>query len=289
MTIIALLLTLGCNKAPENPIEMLDVRCNRGEAEACFTLGTRELNAPLPDYAKARKLFSDGCRVHHGASCNALGALVRDARGGPKDMVRAKRLFRVSCENGLPLGCVHYADVLAADTDTEGMQEKAVELYSQECMSDASIAKACNRLGQMLLAGEGVAKKDDEKAIQMFTKACDNDFAPACVEHAQILLGKRGKDNTATAAELLDKACSIDANFGCYELGQLHQDEKAPDANIEQAGHYYQRVCSHDHSKGCYELAELMAEEEIPSRAGEKEALYTRACESGNSEACSKR
>ncbi|MEZ4318521.1 MAG: tetratricopeptide repeat protein [Myxococcota bacterium] len=293
MTLLSILL-FACTKAPENPLEMLDVSCKRGDPEACFKLGTKELNAPQPDYADARKLFSNGCAVHHAPSCNALGTLVRDARGGPKDMVRARDLFQTSCENGLNVGCVHFADVLASNRDVEGNLEKAVELYTKACEDESSIPKACTSLGEMTLVGDGIEKKDEERAEALFDKACKAEYAPACVQQAGVLLEKRGnradtEANLQTATELYDKACTIDANFGCFELAVLHHEKKAPDATMEQAGHYYERVCSMDHSRGCFELAELMAAEEVPSRPGQKEALYTRACESGNSEACALR
>ncbi|MCB9673962.1 MAG: sel1 repeat family protein [Alphaproteobacteria bacterium] len=291
MPLLSVLLLVACNnKAPENPLELLEVGCHRGgDPEACFKLGTKELNAPQPDYANARKLFSMGCGVHHAPSCNSLGNLVRDARGGPKDIVRARNLYDTSCQNGLMVGCVHYADVLLENKEEEGVLEKALELYTKACDDDPSIPKACTSLGSMYKVGDGVEKKDEDKALELFEKACKAEYAPACVEQANIVIGKWGKENTAAAAELYDKACTIDANFGCFELAVLHHEKKAPDATMEQAGHYYERVCSMDHSRGCYELAELMAEELVPSRPGQKEALYTRSCESGNSEACSKR
>jgi len=289
MILISMLL-LACNEAPENPLDLLDISCNsQGEPEACFKLGTRELNAPQPDYSDARRLFSMGCAVHHAPSCNSLGTLVRDARGGPKDMVRARNLFETSCENGLMVGCVHFADALVEDADEEGNLEKAVEMYDKACTSDSPIPKSCTSLGRMYLSGEGVEKKDKDRAEALFTEACDAEFAPACVELATIVQSKWGKDNMVTAVELLDKACTIDAQQGCFELAVLHREKKAPDATMEQAGHYFNRVCSMDQSRGCYELAELMAEELVPSRPGEKEALYKRSCESGNSEACTKR
>lgn len=290
MLLLSLFL-FACKEAPE-PAQLLDLSCAGGgsdAAEACFKLGTKELNAPRPDYSEARRLFSMGCGVHHPASCNALGTLVRDARGGPKDMVRAANLFEVACDKDVLQACVHYAEVLAAGDGIPQDVARAVTLYTKACEAENAIPKACTRLGEMYKSGEGVEKKDLDKANELFEKACTADFAPGCVARANEYIAKPGKDNLPPAVEMLEKACQLDANFGCFELAELHRTEKAPEANPEQAGHYYQSVCRLDPSRGCYELAELMAAELVPSRPGEKEALYKLACESGNSDACTKR
>lgn len=290
MTLIALAL-FGCSEAPE-PAQLLELSCQgtgADAAEACFKLGMKQLNAPRPDYAEARRLFSMGCGVHHPASCNALGTLVRDARGGPKDMRRAANLFEVACDKEVLQACVHFAELLAGGEGVAQDLERAATLYKRACEAESSIPKACMRYGHMLQEGKGVEKKDPEHANELFTRACDEGFAPGCVAMAEVLSAKWGKENMVTAVELLDKACSIDANFGCYELAQLHRSKKAPEASAEQAGHYFQSVCRMDPSRGCFELAELMETGDVPSRPGEKEALFKQACESGNSIACDKR
>lgn len=288
MTILSLIL-LACTEAPE-PAALVEMAChNQGEPEACFTLGTEQLNSARPDYSEARKLFSMACRTHHAQACNALGTLVRDARGGPKDLVRAAELFEVSCEKDVALGCVHYADALSVGAGVEKDAEKARELYGLACEGETTIPRACTQLARSLRDSRGASREDREAADALFDKACQADYPAACVEIAGALTKKWGKDNMAVAAELYDKACAIDQNFGCFELAELHVKKKVPDANIEQAGHFYQQVCRIDSSRGCFELAELMDQKKVPSRPGEKEALYKLACEAGNSEACTKR
>lgn len=279
----------ACNEAPQ-PGALVEMAChNNGDSEACFKLGTEQLNSARPNYTDARRLLSTACGTHHALACNALGTLVRDARGGPKDLVRAADLFQVACEKGVAQGCVHYADALYRGDGVKRDLDKARELYSNACEGETSIPKACTRLGVMTRDAKGARREDKEAATALFEKACAVDFPEACVELANDLTKAWGKDNVAKAAELYETACTIDPNFGCFQLAAMHEEEKAPDANIEQAGRFYQAVCRIDSSRGCYELAELMSAEKVPSRPGEKEALYKKACESGNSEACTKR
>jgi hypothetical protein len=293
-------LLIACTEAPE-PAALIEMACNRiddpalspeeaNEAtEACYKLGTEQLNAARPNYTEARRLLANACNTHHPRACNALGTLVRDARGGPKDLVRAADLFEVACEKGISQGCVHFADALAIGAGKPQDVERAEKLYREACESDVAIPKACTSLGIMIRDKRGARRADKEEATALFEKACKVDFPSACVQLADDLEKAWGKDNIARAAELYETACTIDPNFGCYQLAEMHESGKAPDANIEQAGRFYQAVCRIDSSRGCYELAELMSAEKVPSRPGEKEALYKLSCESGNTEACTKR
>lgn len=283
------LFLLACTQqeAPD-PKLLMQQNCGKGNPQACFKLGTNALNAATPQYGRARSRFSTGCSVHHAPSCNALGLLVRDARGGPKDMVRAATLFETACEKGSSQGCVNYAELLRAGEGVDTNPEKAAELYRAACEAEVSSAKACAVLAEMVRAGEGV-EKDKDQADALLIRACDDKHAPACVMLGNELVSQRGKDNIAMAVEMYDKACGIDAHYGCYELAKLHHDDKAPNASFAQAGEYYSMVCRADTSRGCYELAELMSEGKVESREGEKEALYKLSCESGFSEACAKR
>lgn len=294
---------LGCGnqKAPD-PQMLMAQRCSEKQmatlskdeerekaAKACWSLGSDQLNAPVPDYAKARKHFGNGCAVQHAESCNALGTLVRDARGGPPDMVRAGRLFETACEKGSAIACVNFADLLREGEGIDQDLEKAVGLYQARCDAQPPLPKACASLSEMLRAGDGVEKKDEETADALLEKACDASFPPACQALGDVFAESRKKEDIEKAAELYDKACGIDANHGCFELARMHIDKKVEDASYEQAGEYFSMICRVDASRGCYELAELMTDEHVPSREGEKEALYKLACESGNSEACEKR
>ena len=293
MPLISLLL-LGCgNTEAPDPKALMQASCGAGKPDACFKLGTDHLNAPAPRYAEARKNFNTGCGVHHAPSCNALGTLVRDARGGPKDMVRAFGLFQTSCETDKPelrsrQGCINYADVLRSGEGAEKNLELAGEKYRAECEHESPLPKACTNLSEMLRAGEG-AEKDIEAADALLAKACEGSFAPACQALAKVKSESRKKEEVAEAAALFERACGIDANYGCFEMAQLHVDKKIDDASFEQAGEYYSMICRVDTSRGCYELAELMTEKKVASREGEKEALYKLSCESGFSEACDKR
>ncbi|MCA9570421.1 MAG: sel1 repeat family protein [Myxococcales bacterium] len=285
----ALTILLACQEAPE-PAALVEMAChNNGDPEACFKLGTEQLNSARPDYSEARRLLSMACSTHHAQACNALGTLVRDARGGPKDLVRAADLFEVACEKGVPQGCVHFADALRTGQGVERDEEKAQQYYRQTCETDSPIPAACTRLAVGMRDAKGAKREDKEKAHELLEAACKSDYPQACVELADEAKDTWGKDNLARAAQLYETACTIDPHYGCFELATMHVEKKAPDSNVEQAGHYYQQVCRIESSRGCFELAELMSSEQVPSRPGEKEALYKLACESGNSDACTKR
>nr|MBA2321991.1 sel1 repeat family protein [Deltaproteobacteria bacterium] len=151
-------------------------------------------------------------------------------------------------------------------------------------------ALACSRLARAWVEGVGVEKKDEVQARALHDKACALGDPQACVDYGNWLVGMRKKDDVITGAGYLEKACTADARFGCYELATLHAQSKTlPDASPVRAAFFYERACNIDPTHGCFEAAELMEAGKIPARPEQIQSLYNVACEHGNSEACSRR
>jgi len=283
---------LGCNQEQE-PGVVLDMNCQNNDMDACYQLGMQALVKARPDIRTARSLFAKGCNVHHARSCNGLAEMVRDAKGGPRDPKRAAELFGIACEGGIQSACVELGMFTYDGVGVPQDQERAVELFTKACDHEAEPQpKACSALGVAWSDGKGVEKKDLDVAKQYFLKACDAEYAPACVLAgllvAESRTGKRD-ENRAEAAGLLQRACELDAHFGCFELAVMHEKGEAPDARDDKAAVYYQKTCNIDPTRGCFEAARLMEQGKVTARDGEIESLYNLACEHGHAEACTKR
>jgi len=264
--------------------------CDGGNMEACYKDGMRAIQPPRPQFGDARQSFSKACNTHHAASCYQLAKLVRDAKGGPKDVVRAADLYGIACEEWQePEACV---DLGLALYDGEGIREdpeRAVQLLKKACNLEEPIWRACARLADAFAEGKGVDDKSEEKAEELYRKSCDAGFATACVDAGNRVLDARRRKELPKAAKLFEKGCKLDARQGCYELAELHKEGKWPDASDEAASEYYQKTCNIDPTRGCYEAAALMESGRVDAREGEIEYLYNLACEHGSTEACAKR
>lgn len=265
--------------------------CEGGSMTACYNDGLQAIKPPRPSYGDARQFFSQACMTHHAASCMELAKLVRDAKGGPQDLSRAAELFGIACEKWQePEACVDLALALYDGSGVRQDHERSVQLLNKACtLEEDPIMRACARLGDAYADGKGVDRKDIQKATALYDQACDASFAPACVQAgARLIATKRSKD-IPEAARHFERACSLDARLGCFELAVLHAEGRWPEANDASASEYFQKTCNIDPTRGCYEAAELMRTGKVKAREGEIEYLYNLACEYGSAEACAKR
>lgn len=315
MTLVTLLLMVaGCDNGAAERLRT----CAGGNTKACYEDGMAALRAAKPKFNDARKAFATACRPsvsqsgasssvskHQPEACNQLAILVRDAKGGPKDVPRAVDLFGIACKDGIEEACLELAKLLYTD-DPELADDavRAVVLYGQACGkvdtanlpkegADAAppLAEACVLLGGAYESGIGVEppRKDLEKAEDLYEKGCDARVPQGCVLAGDLRVATKQRAKVEEAAALYERACQLNPRFGCLELAQLHERRAWPGANDERAGEFYKKVCAIDPSRGCFEAGSLMEEGRVASKEGEIDSLYNQACEHGNSVACSRR
>ena len=302
---LLLLATLGCTDAVDEL-----TTCDGGNLKACYVDGQAALKRARPDYTSARTLFGKACSpTYTGAgkpkdnipeACADLAMLVRDGKGGPRDLPRAAELFEIACRGEIAGACVDlglavYDPPRGADVTPE--PARAVELFFNGCnqvdpeAAGDPLARACDALGRAYEEGQGVEnnRKDPSKASDLYIKACDAKHAPGCVHAGRLVMARKVPGKVEDAVALFDHGCRLDARHGGFELAQLHEKKAWKEATPEDASNYYQKTCNIDPTRGCYEAAQLMEKGLVDSREGEIESLYNLACEHGSAEACTRR
>ncbi|MEI8255144.1 MAG: hypothetical protein WCJ30_05670, partial [Deltaproteobacteria bacterium] len=119
--------------------------------------------------ALARELDAP-CAANTADACAALGALLVQGAGVPRDPQRAIRILEPLCAAN-DLGSCGWLGVVLADRHGVGDDDtRAATLFRRAC--DEGIAhQGCDRLGRMFLAGRGVVPSD-ERARELSTAAC---------------------------------------------------------------------------------------------------------------------
>lgn len=285
--------------------------CEGGNTEACYTDGLAKANAPRPLFSDARKDFAQACmprytgsarpKDNHPAACHELGKLVRDAKGGPKDLPRAREMFGLACRGGVQEACIDLGVLVydpPRDSEVKPEPGRAVEFFFNACnevdlhtLPQGQVhpyARACSALGRAYADGRGVEgnRRDVKRALTMLEKGCDAKYAPACAE-AGGQLAKGGK--LTEAVEMYQRGCRLDARHGCFELAQLHERGRFKEAKIELAVDFYRKTCNIDPTRGCFEAGVLLEQGKVLPREGEIESLFNLACEYGHTQACTKR
>jgi len=127
---------------------------------------------------------------------------------------------------------------------------RAVSLFEKAC--DDEFAAACTGLGQMYRDGKGVAQ-DDTNASSLSERGCDLGDLNGClfgVVHHDPLHGSV-KDSTRWAASM-EKGCDLGAGNLCRLVGSVYAlgvFGLAKDA--DRANELFKKGCLHDDKEAC--------------------------------------
>jgi uncharacterized protein len=209
----------GCSQASR-----LDAKCVAGDVVACTQLGDMYANARgVPrDIVRAGQAYERSCNLGAPDVCNTLGEIIEmtgDLDGGTR---RAEQFFQKACQGGSSPGCLNLGLAAAAREELT----VAVSLYEKSC--DGGWAPGCHQLGLSHQEGQGVAK-DFAKAVALFSHACDGEFVDSCVLLGNLYAAgvETPKDKTQALAffgkamKLYQESCLVGNESDCLERDRL--------------------------------------------------------------------
>ena len=130
------------------------------------------------DYYKALYLYKKSCETNYTPSCNYLAYFHYSGKVVEKNLKKALDIYFQSCRDGDSVGCFNFANMLKAGEGLEKRDEElAVTLYKSNCKNHHY--KSCFNLGVMYHKGRGV-KKDIKRAKLYFQKACGGGVGLGC-------------------------------------------------------------------------------------------------------------
>jgi hypothetical protein len=165
--------------------ERCEPQCKLGETDSCVSLAASYVNeANAPEQAQRRALLERACAKPNSYGCYQLGAtldgLTPFQSAHPEE---ARRAYDRACTLGIDswaaLGCVALAErYLAGDRGQARSAQKAAEYFGRACEIGF---KGCEELGLMLLRGDGVAQ-DAQRGVELLRRACHLNSQSACLE-----------------------------------------------------------------------------------------------------------
>lgn len=250
-----------------------------------FRRGESLLHGGEVDLAGAAQAYEVACDAGYGRACAALGLLVQDGRGTPRDTDRASKLYDRACRNGAGVGCFNLG--LMALSGTGVARDKAAaevqfvrarEVYLKAC--DGGDGGACVNLGFLYEQGYGV-EKDAAKARAFDEKGCAAGEQDACASAALIAL----QGGEAKAATALEETCKKKSPVGCRILAQVwFRGEYGVEKDVDGALEAAKRGCQFGERAACAFLGALLAQANGPVE--QVRPLFERACRLGDSGAC---
>lgn len=169
-------------------------------------------------------LFS-GCEVRHRTEkqacaagsveqCLAVANLYDDAAQTDDILAvlldypsEAARFYEQACKLGSGPGCYAFGKLSPSGQ---------VRAFTQGC--EAHVPQACAALGMLYVSGDGVTR-DDARAAQLFTAACEGKSGDGCDGLAWLHVNGRGglTIDPEAAVRLFDAACNHGNRDGCKQ------------------------------------------------------------------------
>lgn len=154
-------------------------------------------------------------------------------------------------------------------------------------LCDAGDLGACTDLGVLYDDGDGVPK-DPMHAVQLYTRACEGNFARGCANLGlSYYYGEGVAQNRARAIELFNQACNGGSGRGCTNLGYQYGNGIVVTQDYPRARELYERACNLGEAVGCYNAGTLY----LYGRGGpvdlQRAAQFLRlGCSGGEADAC---
>ena len=103
------------------------------------------------------------------------------------------------------------------------------------------------------------ATKDENKALEYFTKACNGGDINGCLNAGKYFEdGTDLKQDYLIASEFYIKACDADEPYACMLLGNFYRDGNGTiERDWIKAASYFKKVCEYGYSKGCRQYEAL--------------------------------
>jgi TPR repeat protein len=288
---------IGCNNAGQcylmgvgftrdlgKASERLTKGCEGGNGNACHAEGG--LQADAGRHERALALYEKGCVLGSLKACNDLGYAIEHGQGTKVDLRRAVELYEMACKGDDSSACNNLAYCLRDGVGIGQNPSRAFELFEKACKLGNT--NSCGVLGSMFADGVAPVSVDEDKAIPLLLRSCDDGRGLHCrdlgylYEHSQ-----HGHKDLAAALKYYGKSCDAGFGGGCNNLGVMHRLGRGTPRDDKAGAAHFERGCSLGHGNACFELGQQhYAGLGVPKDVARAKELFKKACDGGHEKAC---
>lgn len=252
---------LGCKSAEKRCSDDKDAKachsaCDSGKTKSCVALADMKLfgKGAKKEPSAAYDLYKKACKADDHYAC-ARTAFMMGRPGGPKyDNDKYIEIAKSACKGKDQLGCALWANAIHFGTDEQ--KEKAQELVDAAC--EAGIVEGC-----VLQASWAIDRKEKtSKNKKILEGACDGGNQLGCFYLSLALIyGSGGMEKDEDAALKINKKhCDEDEPLFCSLLGTQYKQGYGPAKSEKKAYTALKKACdlmddsSHSYCKEAKEL-----------------------------------
>lgn len=208
--------------------DAVDAACSRGEAEACWLRGVRQLPPREP-------------------TMMLVGIATGRSPGAAPDKEKEAHL-RTSCKEEDAQACADLAEYLREHDDDH---DEPLRFDEQACALQSW--RGCRSLAFALLDAPESTPDDHRRAITLLDRACQEEDAPACTRRADLLLQEDSPDHQRIFS-LYQSACQSGFQRACSKLRSYFKDRGDDLHNRACYFHYVFETCTFNDWSGCHTI-----------------------------------
>ena len=190
-----------------------------------------------------------------------------------------KDTLRKDCQKGNPVAC-HNFEVLYG-------KEKTLEKGSFKQACEEGNRVACHNVGLMYDYGDGDILEDDNKAIEFYIKACNQNYYASCTRAA--FLYEEGKDvevDMKKAFKLYTKACGGDDGLACHNVA-VYYSKSDNEALKKLAINFYDKACDNGNADSCIYMGRYHRDSKsLTHDYAKAKERFNKACELNSALGC---
>ena len=227
-------------------------------AQLCLALLLLYGEGVAHDEVRALALLEHAAAANHPAAMFHLGELYGRGRCVTRDTSQAESWLRCAAKRGYIKASLALAQLLRSDPDAD---ETAAATICREA-AELGDGEAQYLMGQLLLAGEGVAR-DPVEAAGWLAKAADQNVTGAYEMHGAPYTEGAGCAGLAqdfqAAADWFHRAAAHGESSGLYQVGTLQFGGLAMPRDPPAVGKWYEQAATRGSGAACLALGILCA------------------------------
>jgi uncharacterized protein len=239
----------GIKKEREKSESYLKLSCSEGVKQSCIVYAQSMSTHAQTDeeWSSIAPYLSQSCKWGEQDDCFILAEMKMKGLGVARAPIVGLTLYQSACASGLPLGCRGAAKYYEQNDDLKSASIR----YDAACqLGDAT---SCADYGLLLLRGS-LGSAAIEEGISILKNACSNGAPTGCLAlsraHAEGIGVSKDEDK---ALEYATTACEANMGAGCTRLAEIQMSLSVWGQG--DVSELYTRACDLGDGRGCAAIA----------------------------------
>jgi uncharacterized protein len=216
--------------------------CDQKFVVSCRNLALIHTNGNVKkDLSYAFKIYNKACQLKDGKSCYKLASMYRKGKGTKVNYDQMRMAYEQACEYDYMSACNSLAWHLYSGKLIPQDYDESLKLHKKSCQG--KVWEACRELATSFYKKGIAVKKDDQKAYNLYQKACRHNHAHSCNQLAWSLFHGEGvQKDLGQSANFFEKSCTKGYLKGCTQVSKMYTKGEGVSIDLVKAKEFAKRA-----------------------------------------------